>query len=111
MIRLGDSRNEIVRERRALSEAGVSGTPDVLSKTRVSIDTILSMDGTSLTILLSENEQAGHWIWDLSDGIPAAWSSVEVDVIEGLVGFAFPHELSSIGTGEVPIYRPLHSLF
>ena len=32
-------------------------------ETKVSIDNIASMDGTSQTILISENENAGHWIW------------------------------------------------
>jgi prepilin-type N-terminal cleavage/methylation domain-containing protein len=34
-----------------------------MCKTKVSIDNIASMDGTSMTILLSENEDAGNWIW------------------------------------------------
>jgi len=32
-------------------------------ETRVSVDDVSRMDGTSMTILLSENENAGHWIW------------------------------------------------
>ena len=75
---------------------------DVFVTTRVTVEHIVSMDGTSMTILLSENEDAGRWIWE-DEGIP----TTDIDVIEGAVGFAFPYELSSIETGEVPTYRPL----
>ena len=30
---------------------------------KITMDNITAMDGTSMTILLSENEDAGHWIW------------------------------------------------
>lgn len=36
-------------------------------KTRVSVGDVSGMDGTSMTILLSENEDAGHWIWRFAD--------------------------------------------
>jgi prepilin-type N-terminal cleavage/methylation domain-containing protein/prepilin-type processing-associated H-X9-DG protein len=39
------------------------------STTKVSLDDISRMDGTSATILLSENEDAGNWIW-YADGFP-----------------------------------------
>ena len=32
-------------------------------ETRMSVESVFQMDGTSNTILLSENEDAGHWIW------------------------------------------------
>jgi len=34
-----------------------------ICRTRVSISNVASMDGTSMTILLSENLDAGHWVW------------------------------------------------
>ena len=37
--------------------------PWSLCKTKITVNNISSMDGTSNTILLSENEDAGHWIW------------------------------------------------
>ena len=45
--------------------------------TKVTVDNISAMDGTSMTILLSENEDAGHWIWyaniaDFGLNIPVA---------------------------------------
>jgi hypothetical protein len=42
-----------------------TGTP--LCKTRITMDNISSMDGTSLTILITENENAGNWIWERED--------------------------------------------
>ena len=93
-------------------------------KTRVSLDNISAMDGTSMTILLSENEDAGHWIWyDAAPNIagqsylPTATyhlTSLSADIrpsepledIEGLVGFCYPSDLSSIATGEIPMYEP-----
>lgn len=39
------------------------GQTGTRSTTKVSIEDVLRMDGTSATILLSENENAGHWIW------------------------------------------------
>ena len=42
-------------------EPGIDGLP--MCKTRITIDNIASMDGTSLTILITENENAGRWIW------------------------------------------------
>ena len=82
--------------------------PPTLATTRVTVEGISSMDGTSQTILLSENEDAGQWIWHFGDGIPVSyWNADGFDVVESVVGFTFPHELSSLDTGEVPTYRPL----
>ena len=84
---------------------------EVFVTTRVTLDHILAMDGTSQTILLSENEDAGRWIWHSGDGIPSTGWDINggFRVIESAVGFAFPSELSSIASGEVPTYRPLVS--
>ena len=43
----------------------LAGSP--LSQTRITLDNISSMDGTSLTILISENENAGNWIWERNE--------------------------------------------
>ena len=111
----------------------VSGfTRSSCASTKVTVDNISSMDGTSHTILLSENEDAGHWIWystvagffgvnspvAVSDGEWGGGAVVfQADNIvpdktnlgdmESLVGFTFPNELSDIATGEVPTYIPL----
>jgi len=97
------------------------GGPGPRCTTRVSIDDISGMDGTSNTILLSENEDAGHWIWyeraapstprgwinwHDSDPVPSDFAFDIHDVIEGFVGFCYPKELSSIATGEIPTYEP-----
>ena len=94
------------------------------STTRVSMDDVTSMDGTSNTILLSENEDAGHWIW-YDDGdiavprtaffagtVTGNWLPHEIIGYSGnntevLVAFCFPNDLSSIATGEIPNYTPL----
>jgi prepilin-type N-terminal cleavage/methylation domain-containing protein len=87
-------------------------------KTRVTMDNISSMDGTSMTILLSENEDAGHWIWHQGDGIPVTvyWTGsppLESFVpapahfwMERHVGFTFPNDLGPLPE-EIPNYVPL----
>jgi len=89
--------------------------------TRISVDNIASMDGTSNTILLSENEDARRWIWRSNvDLYPTASHHTVYNVhgtiypdeyigasIEGIIAFTFPNELSSIATGEIPVYIPL----
>ena len=87
--------------------------------TRVSMADIGRMDGSSNTILLSENEDAGHWIWrEIGDnsnsaGTPIAshsrinWASGAIypyegnaaaapglQEIESLVGFCYPNNLA-----------------
>jgi prepilin-type N-terminal cleavage/methylation domain-containing protein/prepilin-type processing-associated H-X9-DG protein len=75
---------------------------------RTTVDDIASLDGTSNTILLSENENAGRWIWEGSrtgDGFtwgpgPAAahhWYGGTTDdlrEIESIVGFCYPNQFT-----------------
>jgi hypothetical protein len=95
----------------------------IVENTRVTVSNISAMDGTSNTILLSENEDAGNWTWHIRGRTPripitrlwvnSNWNYTDVipsrpnAKVEGLVAFTFPSELSSIETGEIPIYRPL----
>ena len=112
--------------------------------TRISLEGVGNMDGTSMTILLSENLDAGHWIWydpeypqsplaahwyvgevvtgpHQNPGGSQFWRKIEghfrfdglepldppdPNDVEALVGFCFPNELSSLETGEVPVYIP-----
>jgi len=103
--------------------------------TKVTVDNISAMDGTSNTILLSENEDAGHWIWHANvagfgRNIPVATSNAvpntgwyvisAADIIpsegvgwgqglgdmEALVGFCFPSDLGDLPE-EIPNYIPL----
>ena len=91
------------------------------SRTRVSLDNITAMDGTSMTILLSENENAGHWTWchNNNPNVPVAsnWANDprtdfypvpigDPRFIEPSVAFCFPNTLTSIASGEEPIYAP-----
>jgi len=98
------------------------GTPVGWCNTKVTMDSITAMDGTSMTILISENEDAGHWIWYYNDEGPAfpkarhvrppgddGYCMCGIDV-EDLVGFCYPNSLTSINSGEQPNYVPLSSL-
>ena len=103
-------------------------------QTRMSVDNVFQMDGTSNTILLSENEDAGHWIWSwfgVDNDSALNWTvgncgysfpiTLELDRsgasgiypsdlsgrTETHVAFCFPNNLSSLDTGEVPNYVPI----
>jgi len=95
--------------------------PGGLCKARVTLDNITSMDGTSNTILLTENEDAGRWIWYVRDAVfpvPAAsthsqWNqgtvypaNDSISSIEQHVAFCYPDLLSPIADGEIPTYLP-----
>jgi len=79
--------------------------PDDFCTTKITVDNITGMDGTSLTILLSENEDAGSWIWsyygtatNANLSVPVAYdsslatNSEVMGEIEYLVGFCYPNE-------------------
>ena len=97
-------------------------TRETRASTRVTVDNISAMDGTSNTILLSENEDAGHWIWHIGGRVPRIpinqlwigrqWEHTDLVPsfpfwVESEVGFCFPNVLSDIVDGEVPTYIPL----
>jgi len=98
-----------------------SDSPGGFRITRISVDNIASMDGTSNTILLSENEDAGRWVWRSNvDLFPTASHHTVYNVpgsiypdeyigasIEGILAFTIPNVFSSIATGEIPLYLPL----
>ena len=82
-------------------------------KMKITMDNISAMDGTSMTILLSENEDAGHWVWYAgSINLPRAvlWrdepftrddvypSGFEND-IEPFVAFCYPGYRNTDGSG------------
>ena len=50
--------------------------PNIICKTRITVDNIASMDGTSMTLLISENENAGNWIWAASASRPSDISTL-----------------------------------
>lgn len=82
-----------------------------LCKTRVTMDNVGAMDGTSQTILISENEDAGNWIWKGTDNIPVATvanGATTAVQIEAQVGFCYPFNLTAItaNPGETPNYIP-----
>jgi len=106
-----------------------SAQSDRFSRTRMTVECITSMDGTSNTILLSENETAGHWIWHAGDGIPIAsyyqFQARNIDPgsvrpipptplglherhglndMEAIVAFIFPNTWDGNGN---PVYVPL----
>jgi len=87
---------------------------DIICKTRITVDNIASMDGTSMTLMISENENAGNWIWAAfasrptrstsTDGHPVAsrlfytgapaniYPTDNIAEIEWSVAFCFPNE-------------------
>jgi len=86
-------------------------------ETRVTLDNISSMDGTSMTLLISENEDTGRWIWEdtatatTGVGFPVAAS---IQWIEAHVGFTYPSDLTAINSNpttanpsEAPVYIPV----
>ena len=100
-------------------------------KTKITMENITAMDGTSMTILLSENEDAGHWIW-YADSINIPRTVLWVDdspltladfyppkfdnEIESTVAFCYPGYRNLDGSGgsllgpipgEIPEYIPL----
>ena len=88
-------------------------TPGTLCKTTITMDNISSMGGASMTILLSENEDASYWIWEEGTvpnagtvAVAAGMPTAGVEWIESFVGFCYPNELSAIGTNpsEAPTY-------
>jgi len=93
-------------------------------KTKITVDNIASMDGTSMTIMLSENEEAGRWIWyfGTDSDIPRAslhnaggtvTPNDNIAEVEYLIGFCYPNEeednytVGFSGRLENPVYRPL----
>jgi len=90
---------------------------------RITIDNISSLDGTSNTILLSENENAGNWIWEGTRTETNGWNAdgtyigptssvhwmytnaIDLHEVESLVGFCYPADLR--GAEEIPFYVPL----
>jgi len=67
--------------------------------TRVTMDNITGMDGTSMTILMTENEDAGKWFWRTGVTTPTAQFTTHPDYggdfwIESEVGFCYPDTFS-----------------
>jgi len=85
-------------------------SPVPMCTTRVTMDNVSSMDGTTVTILISENEDAGSWIWRHTAGatnIPAAVESCnpQATLVEAQVGFCYPATYSlNSSNNEVPDY-------
>jgi len=89
---------------------GITGTLPTCT-TRVTMDNVTSMDGTSNTILLTENEDAGRWIWasGVSNGIPTGFPVAQTNIhfpeepegihnIETWVGFCYPDDVALTAT-------------
>jgi hypothetical protein len=75
----------------ALTIPAYNGT--AFCATQVTVSNITSWDGTTVTLMISENEDAGRWIWnaeepyDLSNqATPYAWQDIELQV-----GFCYPN--------------------
>ena len=84
----------------------------VLCPTKITVDNISSLDGTSMTLLISENESAGRWIWDAqalpvsaNTTVPTPWAP---DDVELYVGFCYPNNFvaSTNVTPSIPLTAP-----
>ncbi|MCL2006383.1 MAG: DUF1559 domain-containing protein [Planctomycetaceae bacterium] len=101
-----------------------AGTRRAMSTIR--LEDISAMDGTSMTILITENENAGNWIWrpNIRPGIPVAshlrpdWNATELYPFEGveslhevesLVGFCFPYSSTARDEDRIHYYQPLEN--
>ena len=86
-----------------------SGVTTRRCETKVTMDNITSKDGTSVTILLTENEDAGNWFWRTEPAglIPLATGGNNW-WIESEVGFCYPNNFSVVTTDDegepVPAY-------
>ena len=65
-----------------------------LVRTRVTMDDITGLDGTSMTILITENEHAGNWVWRGSTRPAASAHNGYSDIteIEPYVAFCYPSD-------------------
>jgi len=78
--------------------ADTVGPPPVLAyagtalcRTQVTVDNITSWDGTTTTLMISENEDAGRWVWvqePPTDGLSTPYVPIDV---ERWVGFCYPN--------------------
>jgi len=70
-------------------------TTPSLCTTRVTMDNLTSQDGSSMTILLSENEDAGNWFWYRTATSGGFYIPEIPGDIEPLVGFCYPGTLAN----------------
>ncbi|MDR0327944.1 MAG: DUF1559 domain-containing protein [Planctomycetaceae bacterium] len=90
---------------------------NVMCNTRVSMEKLTSMDGATMTVLISENEDAGNWIGGSAvDKIPFPCVCNDADHfmtsygavcwVESAVGFCYPNKFDSNQHNflEEPIY-------
>ena len=85
---------------------GTTTPPALLCRTRITIDNIASLDGTTVTILISENEDAGRWIW--VDDSRRPWVPNVVNNMvdpEEAVGFCYPNNFTGTVPGSFPTYE------
>ena len=90
--------------------------PDAPCRARITLDNISLMDGTSMTILVSENADAGQWIWPWGNSdatnayqrVPCACNLHPAPaMIESAVGFCYPSEFTNnADVFEEPRYVP-----
>ena len=90
---------------------------------RITVDNISGMDGTTNTILITENEDAGNWIWEGAPNNPnfvfyrnfpiatnygshpppdRQW--IDLFEMESIVGFTFPSTFNYDGTAGQPVF-------
>ena len=76
--------------------------------TKIKLDDIAQKDGTSLTILLTENEDARKWVWAMNGTtvLPNLRAPLLDENIEWSVGFCFPNDVDITKTAAPLITTP-----
>ena len=80
--------------------------PNVPCRTKITLDNISAMDGTSHTVLLSENEDAGRWIFpqgNIHYDVPCVCNG-HAERIEAEFGFCYPDKFDNTVDYEIPVY-------
>ena len=79
---------------------------NVLCETQVTVSNITAADGTTVTLMISENEDAGRWVWDVQGAPPVASTADRAtpyapDDVEHWVGFCYPNVFAGNATDSV----------
>jgi hypothetical protein len=79
--------------------------------TQVTVSNITSWDGTTVTLMISENEDAGRWVWNAEEpydtsrqATPHAWQDVELQV-----GFCYPNVFDDNAVDALPAWPGIGS--
>ena len=72
-------------------------------RTQITLSNIISWDGVTVTLMISENEDAGQWVW-LDGTTPRTLPTWAEDDIELQVGFCYPNVFSGTPAAALPTW-------